>query len=123
MILSFTRRHRKTLLSVGCLVFCHLAAQAWAQQDVPPVDVKATYQKTEAQVPMRDGVKLFVSIYVPRDTSKRYPILMQRTPYSAAPYGPDAYKNAVGPSQTLAREGFIFAYCDARSSLAITATD
>jgi len=115
MTFSFTRRPLKAFRLLGCLcsIFC-FAAPTWAQQDIPPVDVKATYQKTEAQVPMRDGVKLFVSIYVPRDTSKRYPILMQRTPYSAAPYGPDAYRNSVGPSQTLAREGYIFVYCDVR---------
>ena len=38
--------------------------------------VKAKYRKIEVRIPMRDGVKLFTSIYVPRDTSRRYPILM-----------------------------------------------
>ena len=36
---------------------------------------------------MRDGVKLFTSIYIPKDTTAAHPILMTRTPYSCAPYG------------------------------------
>ena len=49
--------------------------------------VKANYTKYEYQVPMRDGKKLFTSVYVPKDQSKKYPIMMDRTPYSVAPYG------------------------------------
>jgi putative CocE/NonD family hydrolase len=112
MILSHSSPYKRSVFFLFCILL--IALQAWAQQDPAPVDVKTTYQKTEVQVPMRDGVKLFVSIYTPRDTSKRYPILMTRTPYSAAPYGPDAYRRSVGPSQALAREGYIFAYCDVR---------
>ena len=63
---------------------------------------------------MRDGVRLFVSVYAPKDTSKTYPIWMQRTPYSVAPYGADNYRGNLGPSEFFAREGYIFAYCDVR---------
>jgi predicted acyl esterase len=49
--------------------------------------VRANYTKFEFQVPMRDGVKLFTSVYVPKDRSREYPILMNRTPYSVAPSG------------------------------------
>lgn len=45
--------------------------------------VKARYRKIEALIPMRDGAKLFRSIYVPRDSSRSYPFLMSRTPRSA----------------------------------------
>ena len=53
---------------------------------------------------MRDGVKLFTSVYVPKDAgaSKRYPVLLTRTPYSVAPYGSDAYRDGVGPSEAAA---------------------
>ena len=67
-------------------------------------------------IPMRDGVKLFTSIYVPRDTTQAYPILMQRTPYSVRPYGEDAYKEQLGPSMELARDGYIFVYQDVRGT-------
>lgn len=63
---------------------------------------------------MRDGTKLFTSIYVPRDTSQTYPIMLNRTPYSVSPYGPDVYRNSLGPSIHLAREGYIFVYQDVR---------
>src|ERR1019366_757111 len=65
---------------------------------------------------MRDGTKLFTSIYVPRDTTKRYPVIMHRTPYSVAPYGADACIRALGPSGTprFAQEGYIFVYQDVR---------
>lgn len=45
------------------------------------------YHKIERNVPMRDGIKLFTSIYIPNDSSVKHPIMMMRTPYSCAPYG------------------------------------
>ena len=78
--------------------------------------VRARYTKYEYRIPMRDGVKLFTSVYVPKDAGpdKRYPILLNRTPYSVAPYGSDGYKDSVGPSDAAAKEGFIVAYQDVR---------
>jgi uncharacterized protein len=77
---------------------------------------KDLYQKYEYQIPMRDGTKLFTVVYVPRDASpaKTYPFLMQRTCYSVAPYGPDAYREQVGPSQTMMGEKYIVVYQDVR---------
>lgn len=77
-------------------------------------DVKAHYVKREVAIPMRDGVKLFTIIYAPKDTSQRYPILMTRTAYGIAPYGPDAYRTVVGPNNEFAKEGYIFVYQDTR---------
>ncbi len=79
--------------------------------------VKAQYLKSEQMINMRDGVKLFTSIYVPRDTSKKYPIMLHRTPYSVAPYGPNLYKSALGPSPLFQNERFIFVYQDVRGRL------
>ncbi|MGA2071986.1 MAG: CocE/NonD family hydrolase [Terriglobia bacterium] len=76
--------------------------------------IKANYTKYEYLAPMRDGVRLFVSVYAPKDSSKTYPIWMQRTPYSVAPYGADNYRRSLGPSDFFARDGYIFAYCDVR---------
>jgi putative CocE/NonD family hydrolase len=45
------------------------------------------YTKKEVSIPMRDGAKLFTSVYLPKDQSEKHPILMTRTPYSCAPYG------------------------------------
>lgn len=49
--------------------------------------VKKNYYKQERQIRMRDGVHLFTAIYLPKDSSEKHPILITRTPYSAAPYG------------------------------------
>jgi len=49
------------------------------------------YIKKEISIPMRDGIKLFTSVYLPKDQSAKHPILMTRTPYSCAPYG-QAYR-------------------------------
>jgi len=76
--------------------------------------VKDNYQKFEYQIPMRDGKKLFTSVYVPKDQSKKYPIMMDRTPYSVAPYGPDQYKGSLGPSSLFLHDGYIFVYQDVR---------
>jgi uncharacterized protein len=76
--------------------------------------VRARYTKYEYRIPMRDGVRLFTSVYVPKSQAERYPILLQRTPYSVAPYGVDNYRQALGPSIEFEREGFIFVYQDAR---------
>ena len=78
--------------------------------------VKARYRKLEVRIPMRDGAKLFTSIYVPRDSSRAHPIIMDRTPYGVAPYGPDAYRASMGPSGNpkFQEAGFIFVYQDAR---------
>ncbi len=76
--------------------------------------IKAHYTKFEYEVPVRDGKKLFTAVYVPKDTSTKYPVMMLRTPYSVAPYGADQYKSSLGPSEKFAREGFIFVYQDVR---------
>jgi len=76
--------------------------------------VKSHYTKYEYEVAMRDGKKLFTSVYVPKDAAEAYPILLMRTPYSVGPYGEDDYRTNLGPSELFAKEGFIFAYQDVR---------
>jgi uncharacterized protein len=79
-------------------------------------NIKANYIKSEHQIPMRDGQKLFTVVYAPKDNSRQYPFLIQRTPYSAGPYGPDAYKGTLGPAPAFAQEGYIFVYQDVRGT-------
>jgi len=79
--------------------------------------VRENYSKFEYHVPMRDGVRLFTSVYMPKDAftdGRTFPIMMQRTPYNVAPYGADQYRNNLGPSELFAREKFIFVYQDVR---------
>jgi len=74
------------------------------------------YSKHEYRIPMRDGAELFTAVYVPRDTTQRYPFLVKRTPYTVAPYGEDQYPQYLGPvgSRRFAEEGYIFVYQDVR---------
>lgn len=76
--------------------------------------IKATYTKYEHYITMRDGVRLFTSVYVPKDDSRDYGMMMVRTPYSVSPYGVDHYRRSLGPSEKFAREQFIFVYQDVR---------
>lgn len=75
---------------------------------------KSLYDKAEYMVPMRDGVKLHTQVFTPKDKSQKYPIMIYRTPYSIGSYGPDTYRNVLGPNEMYAKEGFIFAYQDVR---------
>ncbi|OOQ58131.1 CocE/NonD family hydrolase [Mucilaginibacter pedocola] len=79
-------------------------------------DVKEHYTKKDVYITMRDGVKLFTSIYIPKDASKqnKYPMMMQRTCYSVAPYGETKYPGQLGPSKYMMQEGYIFVYQDVR---------
>ena len=59
------------------LAFCFLllAFCSNAQPNNPDADyVKANYTKYEYQIPMRDGIKLFTSVYVPRIKPKNIPL-------------------------------------------------
>eukprot|EP00913_Durusdinium_trenchii_P010888 g10217.t1 len=76
--------------------------------------IKANYTKYEYKIPMRDGTRLFTAVYVPKDDSKTYPILLKRTPYSVRPYGVDQYPSNLGPSELFGKAGYIFAYQDVR---------
>lgn len=84
----------------------------WGQET--PFDLKANYTKSMYSVPMRDGVKLFTIVYEPKDKSKKYPILFNRTPYGSGPYGPDEYKTQLGGNELLQKSGFIFVFQDVR---------
>ena len=97
------------------ILACRLAPRRAVRPAAPPVEkVRERYTKYEYRIPMRDGVRLFTAVYVPKDTSRTYPILLTRTPYSVAPYGADAYKDALGPSKQFEDEGYIFVYQDVR---------
>ena len=77
-------------------------------------EVKSQYTKYEYRIPMRDGKRLFTAVYVPKDQSQTYPILLTRTPYSVKPYGADQYRDTPGPSSLFAKAGYIFAFQDVR---------
>ena len=102
-------------LTLAALLF--VPALAFAQPP-DPVEalklIKANYTKYEYRIPMRDGKKLFTAVYVPKDDSKPYPMLLMRTPYSCAPYGVDKYPDKLRPGPHFSNAGYIFVYQDVR---------
>ncbi|MBI1226378.1 MAG: CocE/NonD family hydrolase [Bacteroidetes bacterium] len=78
--------------------------------------VADNFIKIERRIAMRDGMRLFTAIYVPKDAGpdRRYPILMERTPYSVEPYGADKMPKRLGPNPFLLRSKYIFVYQDVR---------
>jgi len=79
--------------------------------------IRSHYAKYEFRIPMRDGKRLFTAVYEPIDASKKYPVLLYRTPYSCSPYGADRYRGQLGPKGSglaFARSGYVFVYQDVR---------
>lgn len=77
-------------------------------------DIPSRYAKYEYRIPMRDGVQLFTAVYAPIDQTRKYPILITRTPYGVAPYGMTEFPERLGPSTKFAEDGYIFVYQDVR---------
>src|SRR3984957_15955025 len=94
-----------TFLAAGSVV-------AQAKPDSPEFDVKEHYTKYEYRIAMRDGVRLFTAVYVPKDSSQAYPFLINRTPYSVAPYGVDQFRAQLGPSPDFDKAGYLFVMQD-----------
>lgn len=78
--------------------------------------VRDNYTKKELYIPMRDGKKLFTSVYLPKDATEKHPILMTRTPYSCAPYGEQNFRANlwVGHFRYYTRENYIIVTQDVR---------
>ncbi|HQZ37962.1 MAG TPA: CocE/NonD family hydrolase [Vicinamibacterales bacterium] len=109
--MRFTRALTPLPLIAGLVIV--VSAQQPAAP-APPNPVRAGYTKYEHMIPMRDGVRLFTSVYVPKTCTEPSPIVMQRTPYSVAPYGIDNYRTTIGPSDHFLKEGVIAVYQDVR---------
>jgi len=69
------------------------------------------YDKNAHYIEMRDGVKLHTLVYTPKDKSKRYPFLINRTCYNASRN--DNFKIG-SPSDYLVNDGYILVYQDVR---------
>jgi putative CocE/NonD family hydrolase len=115
MMLVRSRTFRATLLALVA-VAAPLAAQRGGRGADPAAvaKVKAQYRKLEVRIPMRDGVKLFTVIYIPRDTTKSFPFLMDRTPYGVGDPDPEAYRPSLGLGPRYMEVGMAFVYQDAR---------
>jgi putative CocE/NonD family hydrolase len=109
-----------TRCSVGLLLACGVAAPQ--QSDIPKSFTVPTagydYVKREVMIPMRDGVKLYTVIVVPKD-ARNAPILLTRTPYNAskrAARNDSPHMLAILPQgdEVFVRDGYIRVFQDVR---------
>ena len=91
--------------AVFLLVFLASAISGIAQQPDAP------FTRTEAMVPMRDGVRLYTQIYVPTKSTDKLPMLLLRTPYGIGDLSP-AQMFAALPE--LAEDGYVIVRQDIR---------
>jgi putative CocE/NonD family hydrolase len=91
------------LLSVALLALAVTPARS--QQGVE-------YERRELSIPVRDGTTLFAVALIPKNHTTPLPILLIRTPFSAA----GAFRNATVPPayRELAEDGYIFVSEDIR---------
>ena len=107
----------RAILAVGvAATLASVTARAQSAERSDSAFVRANYTKHEYRIPMRDGVRLFTSVYVPNATgaTDRYPIVLQRTPYSVSPYGDSAHATTLRPDPYMMRDKYIFVYQDVR---------
>lgn len=97
------------LAALACLASPILRCHAWDSREFA-----GEYTKFEHMVPMRDGVRLHTSVWIPKDDSRTYPALLLRTPYSVRPYGSSAFSGLGGSAEVLAKDRFILVMQDVR---------
>ncbi|MDX2198281.1 MAG: CocE/NonD family hydrolase [Phycisphaerae bacterium] len=105
------------LLLPGCADRPHLQAHTPAASQ-PAADharlVAERFDKREVRIPMRDGVKLFTTIFIPKNATRPLPILLKRTPYGCRPYGDAKFPDFLGPSPLFNDRDYAFVYQDVR---------
>ena len=107
-----TLRDISSARTLGALLCITFAVNASAQDTTPPaIALAPAFDKTEVQIPMRDGVHLHTLIFAPHGATGDLPILMSRTPYGIAGYGDALSSTSISD---LVREGYIFAFQDIR---------
>lgn len=94
------------LVSFLVAVTCSLNAQT--------TGIRQRYDKQEVYITMRDGVRLFTSIYTPKTRSGSNPILLNRTPYNIEPGGPDSYNYFVHVYERYTSDNYILVFQDVR---------
>src|SRR6187401_374642 len=107
---------RMVLQLMACLSL--VSSRVWAA-DAKTADTNAVwlaehYTKYEHRIAMRDGVRLFTRVYVPKDDSQAWPIMLTRTPYALKPYGAANYNDPVGTFRELAKDKNILVTQDVR---------
>ena len=96
-----------------CSVLLLAPVALWAAATAPEPDLNKTFKRMEVQIPMRDGVKLYTDIYIPKKSRGQLPFLFTRTPYGSTD---DKGRNGALPHsyKDFVDDGYIFVFQDIR---------
>jgi putative CocE/NonD family hydrolase len=109
-----TMNLKSILLSLSVLSLLLLNSCSSEEKTEEKKFTEQDYIKKEVYIEMRDGIKLFTSIYTPNDTTQDYPVIIKRTPYSCSPYGEDTIPAKLSHNKALVESGYIFVFQDVR---------
>jgi hypothetical protein len=76
--------------------------------------LKQKYDKREVYITMRDGIKLFTSIYTPKNNSSAHPVLLNRAPYDIEPGGPEGFNFFTQVYSRYTDDDYIMVFQDVR---------
>ena len=105
-------RPRHLIASAALLLGVAVVALPGAHAQRPSSPLDSLFDRREARVPMRDGIKLFTVILVPRRNAGALPVLLSRTPYGTDGWGGTS-NIAVGFKELIA-DGYVFVFQDIR---------
>ena len=116
--MNFSRNSQKmkiksTLSRNLAIIVIFIAASSYSYSQSISI-LKQKYDKQEVYITMRDGVRLFTSIYTPKNTSVTHPILMNRTPYNIEPGGPDSFNYFMQLYERYTDDDYIMVFQDVR---------
>ena len=79
--------------------------------DQPAKDTRIQFKRTEAMIPMRDGIKLFTVIFTPENQTEPLPVLIERSPYGVKGWNSSGVN---GSRPELVKDGYVFVFQDIR---------
>jgi len=99
--------------SMAAITILVVALPARGQESPQRPDYSSMFDKTDAMIPTRDGVKLHTEIYVPKDAKEPLPFLLTRSPYGLAD-DKQGYSQHLGLYTEMFADGYIFVFQDIR---------
>jgi putative CocE/NonD family hydrolase len=104
------RSYHKTRLLVFALLLAAALHSLESMAQAQAIDPAKNFDRTEARIAMRDGLKMYTTIYAPKNIREPLPIIFLRTPYGID----GAARSFSGSLKELADEGYIFVFQDIR---------
>ena len=104
----------KSFFSGNLAFFALMMAFCFPSYAQSPDGLKQKYNKEEVYITMRDGIRLFTSIYTPKNKSVAHPVLLNRTPYDIEPGGPGSFNFFMQLYSRFTDDEYIMVFQDVR---------